>query len=276
MMQPLFIEGGAGSLFVLLHEPATPLDGQPALVYVPPFAEESNRSRRMAALTARTLSAAGIGVLLLDLFGTGDSAGDFGDAGWDTWVNDVTSGALWLRDAGYGTVGFLGLRTGAGLGLQAWRESPDLMDLAVLWQPVTSGRTFFNQFLRLRLAAEMTDSPAGGARGTKALRSALEDGEAVEIAGYSISNRVATGLEGVRLTELAPTRGQVHWFDVVTSLDLGIPPASQKVIDTWRERGVTLGHQLIHGQHFWLSPEITVLQPLIDTTTDCLKNHWTQ
>src|SRR3546814_1526626 len=57
---------------------------------------EMNRSRRMAALQARALAALGIDVLLLDLFGTGDSAGDFRDARWEIWREDAMAAVAWL------------------------------------------------------------------------------------------------------------------------------------------------------------------------------------
>ena len=53
------MDGARGQRFCLLH---TPPASQPALghvVYVHPFAEEMNASRRMAALNARALARAG-------------------------------------------------------------------------------------------------------------------------------------------------------------------------------------------------------------------------
>ncbi|WP_229425321.1 hypothetical protein [Massilia sp. Se16.2.3] len=73
-----FLDTQGGRRFCLYHAPIGECRG--ALVYVHPFAEEMNRSRRMAALQARALAARGIGVLQLDLHGCGDSVGDFGDA----------------------------------------------------------------------------------------------------------------------------------------------------------------------------------------------------
>ncbi len=68
-----------------------------AVVYVHPFAEEMNKSRRMAALQSRALAAAGFAVLQIDLLGCGDSSGDFGDASWDEWIDDVLLAVRWLR-----------------------------------------------------------------------------------------------------------------------------------------------------------------------------------
>ena len=70
---PVFIDSAAGRVFAIYHRPAEGGSNGPAMLYLPPFAEEMNRSRRMAALQARALAAAGYGVLLLDPYGTGDS-----------------------------------------------------------------------------------------------------------------------------------------------------------------------------------------------------------
>ena len=67
------------------------------VLYIHPFAEEMNKARRMAALQARALAQGGYSVLQIDLSGCGDSSGDFGDATWKGWVNDVVQGCHWLR-----------------------------------------------------------------------------------------------------------------------------------------------------------------------------------
>ena len=79
--EPLFIDRPGGDLFALYHPPRRAPQG--GVVYIPPFAEEMNRSRRMAALQARALAESGWGVLTIDPYGCGDSAGDFADARWD-------------------------------------------------------------------------------------------------------------------------------------------------------------------------------------------------
>src|SRR3546814_10965817 len=84
-MEALFLDGPAGPLFAV-HHAAAPASRQGlGLVYLPPFAEEMNRSRRMAALQARRLAALGLDVTLLDPFGTGAHACDFLDRRVEIW-----------------------------------------------------------------------------------------------------------------------------------------------------------------------------------------------
>ena len=69
-----------------------------AALYVPPALDEMNKSRRMAALQARALARLGGTVALFDPRGTGDSAGEHGDATWDDWRCDVLTAWRWLGE----------------------------------------------------------------------------------------------------------------------------------------------------------------------------------
>ena len=80
-------EGRNGQRFCLFHRAHGDVT-KGSILYIHPFAEEMNKSRRMAALQARALAKAGYAVLQLDLLGCGDSSGDFGDALIDIKINN--------------------------------------------------------------------------------------------------------------------------------------------------------------------------------------------
>ena len=84
--EPFFLRAARGQRFCLFHPAAGSCRG--AVLYVHPFAEELNRSRRMAGLHAGALAALGDAVLQLDLHGCGGSSGDFAAARWETWQED--------------------------------------------------------------------------------------------------------------------------------------------------------------------------------------------
>src|SRR5688572_7026689 len=140
--------------FCILHRPADAQRSRGAVLFVHPFAEEMNRCRRMAALQARAFAEAGWTVLQMDLFGCGDSAGDFSAASWQAWLDDVVDAAAWLRENSGERLVIWGLRAGCLLAAQAARRIEPAADL-VLWQPVSSGKQFLQQFLRLKLAAQL-------------------------------------------------------------------------------------------------------------------------
>jgi exosortase A-associated hydrolase 2 len=140
-----------GQRFCLFH-PAQGDVVRGRVVYVHPFAEEMNKSRRMAARGARALAAAGFSVLQIDLHGCGDSSGDFGDASWQGWIDDVLRASRWLggRDADHAAapLWLWGLRAGCLLAAAAAARLDEACNFC-FWQPVTAGRQQLQQFLRL-------------------------------------------------------------------------------------------------------------------------------
>ncbi|MBT8144916.1 MAG: hypothetical protein KJO55_09465, partial [Gammaproteobacteria bacterium] len=70
---------------------------QRCIVIVPPFAEELNKCRRMMALLGRAASDAGMGCCYLDLSGTGDSEGEFANATWQQWRDELESLLNWIE-----------------------------------------------------------------------------------------------------------------------------------------------------------------------------------
>src|SRR5689334_9630124 len=77
-----------GARLFAVHWPAAAPSLRQAVLVLPPFAEELNKCRPMLAAQARALAAAGLDVLLVDLFGTGDSDGEFVEARWERWQQD--------------------------------------------------------------------------------------------------------------------------------------------------------------------------------------------
>lgn len=126
--RPLFLNGPEARLFAVLYAGA---DAQRAMVYLPPFGEEMNRSRRMAALLGRKLAAAGTALLVLDPAGTGDSSGTLRDARWEHWRADARAAVDWLRRRGLAPLGAVGLRSGASLALDLARAEG--LEHCVLW-----------------------------------------------------------------------------------------------------------------------------------------------
>lgn len=260
MLEAGFHAGVAGRLFHVLHLPET----KPAargVLYVHPFAEEMNKSRRMAALQARRLAAAGWAVLVPDHYGCGDSAGDFRDSRWEIWVEDLAASLRWLAARYAEPPVVWGLRTGCLLLGEAVEQSGVEPAAATLWQPVVRGEPFLTQFLRLRMAAGLLE---GKRETTRELRAALEAGEAVEVAGYALHPGLAAALGRV---ELQPPPGAVHWIDVVPEAEGGLPPVSRRAVDRWLDAGVDVTAEVVCGEPFWSTQEIQEVPDLLERTT---------
>lgn len=263
LAEPLFLDTPEGARFGLYHPPHGAARG--ALLYLHPFAEEMNKSRRMAALAARRLAARGVGVLQLDLHGCGDSAGEFHEARWDGWLADVKAGLAWLQ-ARLGVVpGLWGLRLGALLALDHAAQAEQAPARLLLWQPVLSGAQHLNQFLRLRVAGAMLqDGAASG--GTAALRTRLQAGEVLEIGGYELHPTLALALDGVDAARLAAPRCRVDWFEMVPEAGRTPPPAATHLLDAWRAGGSDAHLTALPGPAFWTTQEIAEAPALLDAS----------
>ena len=251
------------------------------VLLLPPFGEEMNKSRRMIALAARAFAAAGLEVLTLDLLGCGDSSGDFGDASWAAWQDDVRLGAAWLDQrlpASSGTgdaVGrkpplwLWGLRAGALLAPSAYIDSLDFfreLNL-LLWQPVTAGKVQLQQFMRLRVAADLIGGQAKGAM--QAMRDQLAQGESVEIAGYALSPALAEGLEAAQLKP-SPRIARVAWLEVSPREDASLTPAAEMAVSAWRTQGAQVRAAVCQGPSFWAATEIEEAPRLIEASVAAL------
>jgi exosortase A-associated hydrolase 2 len=225
----------------------------------------------MAALQARAFAAIGFGVLQIDLFGCGDSSGDFADARWHTWKCDLAVARTWVEIHVAAPVSLWGLRLGALLALDFARSSEKMFDQIILWQPVISGESFLTQFLRLQLANEMLAKGHEKTGGTVALRNLLKAGKLIEVAGYELAPAMATVIDGLKLAELAVASSPIHWFEIVAEQGRTIAPSGAKVVTTWKDNNaIDLHLHLISCPPFWTTQEISECPDLVSATTNAL------
>jgi exosortase A-associated hydrolase 2 len=261
-----------------LHHPAAGADSRAAVLYLHPFAEAMNKSRRMAALQSRALAAAGFDVLQVDLLGCGDSSGELADASWEDWVQDALDGAAWLARRHPGRPAeqptwLWGHREGALLAAAAAARMPEPVQL-LLWQPVLQGRQALQQFLRLKAAAQLAD---GGGKGVvEGLRAELAAGRTVEVAGYTLGPALAQGLESAVLTpppvHSGPTDSppRAVWLEVNAQPDPQPSPAAQAAQARWLADGWALEQQAVAGPAFWQTQEIEDAPALVEATLAAL------
>lgn len=253
---------GGEQRLCLFHAPA----GSPRsrVLYLHPFAEEMNKSRRMAALACRALAEAGHAVLQIDLRGCGDSSADFGDAAWDDWVADVRLGLAWLDERLPDAPLWLwGLRAGCLLAAADWGRPVNHL----FWQPMTNGKLALQQFLRLKLAAEMAGGTSKGLM--DAMKSELAAGRPVDIAGYRLGAALAGGLEAAKLAP-SGTAGRVEWLELSTREDASFTPVSEQAIKTWQDVGWAVRAQIVSGPGFWATSEIELAPALVARTVEAL------
>lgn len=259
-VEAFYLPTAAGQRFCLYHGPRA--DARALLLYVHPFAEEMNKTRRMAALQARALAEAGFGVLQIDLGGCGDSSGDFADATWQAWVEDVVQAGLWLRALGDAPLWLWGLRAGC---LLCTAAAPALGPAShfLFWQPAPSGAVLLQQFLRLRTASDKLAGKAGPS--TAMLRQALGRGEGIDIAGYRLSAGLALGLEQASLSP-PPGRGRLACLETSSRSQATPSPAIETMLSQWRTAGHEVRASVVEGAPFWQTTEIEEAPALLSAT----------
>lgn len=268
-IEPFFLAGEHGALFCINLYP-THTAPKAGILYLHPFAEEMHKSRRMAALQARRFAAEGYAVLQVDLTGCGDSACDFGDATWETWLADARRAHAWLLAKTTGPIILWGLRTGASLAVELASVLPDIERL-LLWQPVVNGEQYLNQFLRIKLASEML-SGGQAQSGTKDLRVKLEAGEGIEVGGYMLGATMARDLARLKLADTPPPC-PVEWIEIGAENSDTPNPSSQRIVDAWRTAGVNVHTRTLNGESFWVTQEITECPSLIEATSEAVRGH---
>lgn len=234
---PFFFDAEPGTRFSLYHGPAPHLPLRGAILYVHPFAEELNHSRRMAALQARRFAALGFAVLQIDLFGCGDSCGDFHTARWHIWKRDLAIARDWLAERSPGPVYIWGLRLGALLALDF--ATANQVHGLILWQPFLNGRTSINQFLRRRQVA----------RHPGALRAELLMRGAIEVAGYELTLPLAQAVDGIDAATMELPACPVHWFASASPAPQHLATSAARLQQRWSRRCVDHGveHNVDHG-----------------------------
>lgn len=261
-VEPFFFDAEPGTRFSVYHAPNPHVEPRGAILYVHPFAEELNKVRRMASLQSRAFATLGYAVLQFDLFGCGDSCGDFYSGRWELWKSDLSIAAAWLADrAGGGPLHLWGVRLGGLLALDCAR---DLQPAGIiLWQPFTSGRICVNQFLRQRLAAE----PDGVARSTAGLRTELAVHGHIEVGGYEIAVPLVKAIDDCDAADLRLPPCTVHWFANPAPAPARVTANVSRLAAIWARDGVQLHFHAVEGPASWSAQDVIECPALIEATS---------
>ena len=257
--QPFFLAADPGQRFCLLYKPLDGIARRGCVVYVHPFAEELNKTRRMAALQARALSEQGFAVLQMDLYGCGDSSGDFGDARWQDWHSDLAQACRHALAQAPRPLILWGLRLGALLTLD-YAASARHVDALLLWQPVLSGDTHLRQFFRLQSTARLLAPD---------LNQAGANGDNIEVGGYALSHELQRDIRAVdaqSLSAICP----VFWVEQPGPSSSDLPPASANLIQHWSQSSVRIQTALAPGPQIWATSEITECPSFLAATQNFL------
>ncbi|GAB3452699.1 hypothetical protein GCM10027321_01780 [Massilia terrae] len=261
-VEPFFFDAEPGTRFSVYHAPNPHVQPRGAILYVHPFAEELNKTRRLASLQSRAFAALGFAVLQFDLFGCGDSCGDFYSGRWELWKSDLSIAAAWLAErAGGGPLHLWGVRLGGLLALDCARELRPAG--LILWQPFTSGRNCINQFLRLRLETQ----PEDGARSTAALRARLAVHGHIEVGGYEVAIPLVKAIDECEADQLRLPPCTVHWFADPAPAPARVTANVARLAAVWARDGVQVHFHPVAGPASWNAPAVTECPALLEATS---------
>ncbi|MDP2902542.1 MAG: hydrolase 2, exosortase A system-associated [Methylovulum sp.] len=270
-MQPLFIESSVGKLFAIYWPPVGKPYFDKAIIHIPAFAEEMNKSRRMVALQAQAFSDLGYAVLVLDLFGTGDSTGDFGEATWEIWLQNIDAGIDWLKQQGAQSVDLWGLRIGALLAMDFSSRKRHRIQHLIAWQPVLNGDVFITQFLRLRVTAAMMNKHASREK-VSDIKQQLLEGRAIEVAGYLLNSDLIKPLMALHADRLDwQTVNEVAIFEVAPGEDNPGVIGNTQLLVILQERNINASLIKVVDDAFWSSQETCEASDLIKASCDKVK-----
>lgn len=268
--ETFFLDAIDGKRYCLFHPVESHVQCRGTVLMIPPFGEEMNKSRCMLAKQARALAQRGFAILLIDLYGCGDSDGEFRDVSWEIWKDDIALACAWLQRRHNAPISLLAVRFGALLALDFVCSANVPIHRLIMWQPVLNGRQFLTQFYRLQIANAMINANAETSGGTQAIRQLLARGEVVEIAGYEMSSRLSASIDALNVNNFLPHNTLIHWFEVQNDTSDDLPPAKQKIVDYWQQNQCQIQLQKLSGAEFWATQEVSVNTELIGLTSDLL------
>jgi pimeloyl-ACP methyl ester carboxylesterase len=190
-IKPYFFGETASQLFACYDAPRGGTS-QHGVVLCYPIGHEYVRTHRVYRLLAGRLARAGFHVLRFDYFGTGDSAGEFEEAGLRRWMDNSAAAVEELR-RGFGVrhVYMAGLRMGATLAMLTGAERGGLAGI-ILWDPVVNGPKYLAEVIAVQ--QEAVHSSTGERNGDS-----KDAGRLQELVGFPITATMREEIEHVDL-----------------------------------------------------------------------------
>ncbi|WP_286264231.1 serine aminopeptidase domain-containing protein [Thalassotalea atypica] len=224
-----------------------------AVLCLPSITEELNLARAVLAKQCQSFAENSIDSFILDYTGTGDSEGEFEEYTADDWLQDIIAAGKWLLEQGYKKLVLLGVRMG-GLFLVAHQELLHQslpISGQILWKPVTNGKLFINQLIRIKQASQLM----GNATQKVNWRNEILAGNSTEIAGYLLTKAMVEGIEQLAITKESDWQVPTYWLELASET---ITPATKRLTENVKN----IITQPLKTPAFWQVPEVFNLPQL--------------
>ena len=238
------------------------------VIFVPPFAEEMNRSKRMYVLCARLLADAGIHSICFDFAGTGDSSGEWGDFDYFDWEKNLVD-VCQLAKKFTSKISLITLRDGALISLGLMKQAEIKLHKCVLWDPVDSGEVLIRQLIRMKIASAM----AGDLKKitTQEVLDGIEQSGFLEVGGYHVTSELIDSIKSQKISnsiEFALSSTELHWM--TTGKSSGNSQQQLPICLTKLNLAENLLAQLtmhsVNDVRFWMQQEVTISPLLLRVT----------
>lgn len=254
-MEPFFFESSGTELFAAYH-PATDPSSRRGVVMCPPFGNEMNRMYRATHLLAERWTSKAH-VLRFDYAATGDSFGDWEDAGPARWVEDIASASRELSDiSGTTKLTLAGIRFGALLAISAAERTK--ANQLLLWDPVASGKAYLSELENLHqiLVASHANLKAEGLEEIK-----------LELCGVDKAHWMETEMADLSMPAALPSN-----IEQTSIIQTSNQPLLEDVMTAWRGDQCTIEHLTIDFNCAWSTEAEAIVNPapVIEELDRCL------
>ena len=193
-----FIQGAQGQLFRLMRTPAS-VRGH--VFYLPPLFEQANQTRHMLTRSAINVYQHGLESIVIDYYGTGDSAGELNEVTLALWQQDIIAQLEEIKQRSTYPI-ILSVSLSAALLLSDAVLAK--IDGLILVQAEFNGKRFVQQFKRLALAGELNSSASE--------KSSIKYDE-LAIAGYIMKQRLFDQLSQQNIEGLSSIHQPSCWLE---------------------------------------------------------------
>lgn len=252
MLAGHFVSSQQGQLFITQFGELT---GDTAILCLPSITEEMNLARAVVAKQAQCFADENLPCFILDYYGTGDSEGEFEQANTDIWLENIITAGEFLQQQGASNIVLWGLRFGALLVLNHQEQLHQKLPIIqqILWQPVTNGKLFARQFLRIKQAKNMISNSAEKIN----WREHVLQRNDTEVAGYLLTKSMLQSIESLQISKEFQPLSPLHWFELSVKEPT---PLTKRLSASWKEDIANV--YCFDCPPFWQVPEVFALPEL--------------
>ncbi len=257
MLTGHFINTEQGNIFLTQFGEVT---SDTAILCLPSITEEMNLARAVVAKQAQHFASEAFPCFVLDYYGTGDSEGEFEQANADIWLENIIATGEFMKQQGVTNIILWGIRFGALLILSHQEKLHQQLPIIkqVLWKPVTNGKLFLGQFLRIKQANALMNKTSNKAADDKInWREHTLAGNDVEVAGYLLTKAMLQSIESLQISKDFQPLSSLHWFELAVKEP---SPLTKRLFESWDET-ITKLH-CFDCPPFWQVPEMFSLPEL--------------